>query len=100
VYEVDGNDVRERAVGAPVTLHGDRIYFINAGSVDASRKHAHKLAEFALFDSAACVVEFFQVPYDDTLTETKATAGGYRINRWADRLYDVRRRITGPRQRA
>ena len=28
----------------------------------------------------------------------KAEAGGYRIDRWRDRLYDVQRRILGPRQ--
>lgn len=78
-------------------LRRDREYFINPGSVDASRKRAHKLAEYAIFDSDARSVEFRRVPYDEKATEDKAAAGGYRIDRWRDRLYDVQRRLIGPR---
>ena len=99
VYEVDGADVRELQASGTVILREDREYFLNAGSVDASRKHAHKLAEFAVFDSARLVVDFFQVSYNDVLTESKASVGGYRLPRWADRLYEVKRRFVGPRQR-
>jgi diadenosine tetraphosphatase ApaH/serine/threonine PP2A family protein phosphatase len=74
-------------------LHPNRDYFVNPGSVDASRKHGHKLAEFALFDSGALTVEFFHVPYDDALTETKAAAGGYRMHPWRHLFYSVERRI-------
>ena len=80
-----------------VTLRGDREYFVNPGSIDASRKKAHKLAEFAVFDSDALAVRFHRAAYDDATTEEKAEAGGYRIDRWRDRLYDVQRRIVGPR---
>jgi len=79
-------------------LRPEREYFINPGSVDASRKRAHKLAEYAIFDSEARSVEFGRVPYDESATEEKAAAGGYRIDRWRDRLYDVQRRLIGPRQ--
>jgi diadenosine tetraphosphatase ApaH/serine/threonine PP2A family protein phosphatase len=78
-------------------LRPDREYFINPGSVDASRKRDHKLAEYAIFDSDARSVEFGRVPYDEKATEEKAAADGYRIDRWRDRLYDVQRRLIGPR---
>jgi hypothetical protein len=74
-------------------LRRDREYFVNPGSVDASRKHTHKLAEFALFDSDALTVEFCRVPYDDALTEAKAAAGGYRMPRWRHFYYAAQRRI-------
>ena len=79
-------------------LREDCEYFINAGSVDASRKRAHKLAEFAVFDSASLTVEFFRVPYDERLTESRASAAGYRLHPLADRLYDFKRRVVGPVQ--
>jgi predicted phosphodiesterase len=88
------------AKGEPLTaaLRRDRVYFINPGSVDASRKRASKLAEFAIFDAGARSVEFGRVAYDEGATEAKAAANGFRIDRWRDRLYDVQRRIIGPRQ--
>jgi len=76
-----------------VKLCSHREYFVNPGSLDASRKHEHKLAEFALFDSGALTVEFFHVPYDDSFTEAKATTAGYRIGPWRDRLYTLQRKI-------
>jgi predicted phosphodiesterase len=98
VCEVDGDQVCEPSLAGPVILREDREYFINAGSVDASRKRApQKLAEFAIFDSTAFVIEFFRIAYNDALTETKASAGGYRLNRWLDRFYDVQRRLVRPR---
>jgi hypothetical protein len=72
-------------------------YFVNPGSVDASRKRATKLAECALFDSDTLTLQFEAVTYDDAATEDKAEKAGYRIDRWRDRLYDVQRRIVGPR---
>jgi hypothetical protein len=38
-----------------------------------------------------------RVPYDDAASESKAAAQGYRIDRWRDRLYDIQRRVIGPR---
>ena len=100
VFEVEGEIVREIAVSGPATvrLSPEREYFVNPGSVDASRKRAHKLAELAVFDSAALTVEFDHVPYDDAANEARAAAGGYRIDAWRDQLYDWQRRLVGPRQ--
>ncbi len=97
VYEVDGDTVAEIAIDGPVRLRDDRIYFVNPGSVDASRKRCVKRAECAVFDDAARELAFHRVPYDDAATESRAAAHGYRIERWRDRLYDVQRRVIGPR---
>jgi predicted phosphodiesterase len=97
VFEVDGGRVSELDAAAGVRLRPDRMYFVNPGSVDASRKRAHKLAELAIFDSAALSVRFETAAYDDAATEEKAAQSGYRIDRWRDRLYDVQRRLVGPR---
>jgi predicted phosphodiesterase len=98
VFEVDGDAVREIAPTETVRLRASLIHFVNPGSVDASRKRAHKLAECATFDSAALELRFQRVPYDDAATESKAAAQGYRIDRWRDRLYDLQRRVIGPRE--
>lgn len=107
VFEVDGERVSEPfAADSPhdlprrAALDPRREYFVNPGSVDASRKRAYKLADYAIFDSAARTVEFHRADYDEASTEAKAQAGGYRIDRWRDRLYDVQRRLIGPRQHA
>ena len=97
VYEVDGNTVRELPAHGTVVLREDREYFLNAGSVDASRKRGEKRAEFAIFETPSLILEFFQISYNDELTEDKASAGGYRLNPLADRMYDWRRRLIGPR---
>jgi predicted phosphodiesterase len=97
VFEVDGDRVTEVPASETVRLDLRREYFVNPGSVDASRKRAHKLAEYAVFDSSASTVRFERTPYDDRTTESKASAGGFRIDRWRDRLYDVQRRVIGPR---
>jgi predicted phosphodiesterase len=97
VFEIGAERACELDAQHGITLRSDREYFINPGSVDASRKRTRKLAEFALFDSGTLTLEFRQAAYDDAATETKAQAGGYRIDRWRDRLYDVQRRFVGPR---
>lgn len=99
VFEVDGDRVTQIDPAGAVRLREDRLYFVNPGSVDASRKRAHKLAEFAVFDSERVELRFLRVAYDDAATESKAAAQGYRIDRWRDRLYDLQRRVIGPRQR-
>jgi predicted phosphodiesterase len=93
VYEIDGEEVSELPVNGQVRLREDRVYFINPGSVDAARKQERKLAEFAILDSGAWTMEFHSIAYDDTASESKAAAGGYRIDHWTDRLYTLRRRI-------
>jgi predicted phosphodiesterase len=97
VVEIDGEAVCEIKPSACVALRGDVLYFVNPGSVDASRKRTTKRAEFAIFDSDALTLRFEDVAYDDAVTEEKAARSGYRIDRWRDRLYDVQRRIVGPR---
>jgi predicted phosphodiesterase len=97
VFEVDGERVNELDPAAGVRLRPDRTNFVNPGSVDASRKRTHKLAELAIFDSEALTVRFETARYDDAATEEKAANAGYRIDRWRDRLYDVQRRFVGPR---
>lgn len=99
VFEVAGDTVRELPP-ARVDLATQREYFINPGSVDASRKRTRPRAEFAIFDSEALTVAFDHVDYDAPLTESKAARGGFRIDRWRDRLYDVQRRLIGPRHSA
>jgi predicted phosphodiesterase len=97
VFEIDRGQVSECHVGGTVSLRGDCDYFINPGSVDASRKREAKLAECAVLDGTALTVRFHRVAYDDASTEEKAAAQGYRIDAWRDRLYDIQRRLTKPR---
>ena len=92
VYEVNGDTVSEVPTHGEVLLRKENTYFINPGSVDASRKNRHKFAECALFDSAFGTVEFLRVRYDAAATEAKAAAFGYRISPLADRLYTLKRR--------
>ena len=94
VFEVVGDEVRT-VPPSLVDLSPHREYFVNPGSVDASRKRGPKFAEYLVFDSDALTLDFGHVPYDDGRTEERAAAGGYRINRWRDRLYDVQRRFIG-----
>ena len=97
IAEIEGTEVRDVEVeGVPVLSDGP-YYFINPGSVDASRKRTSKVAEYAIFDSSTLAIEFCRAGYDDAATESKAAAAGYRIDGWRDRLYDVQRRLVGPR---
>jgi len=90
VYEVDG-EVRE-ITAERLLLDPRKLYFINPGSVDASRKSRHKLAECAILDGD--LIEFIRVPYDAAATECKAAAFGYRIPPWMDRAYSMRKRLS------
>ena len=94
VFEVVGEEIRTIPPSF-VDLSPQRVYFVNPGSVDASRKHTAKVAEYLVFDSEALTLDFARVAYDDGRTEMRAEAGGYRISRWRDRLYDVQRRLVG-----
>ena len=94
VFEVgEDGTVRDVPVKGVVDLSPGIEYFINPGSVDASRKSTHKLAEYAIFDSDRLTVEFFRIPYDDAATELKAAAGGYRMPSWRHFLYSAERRF-------
>ena len=76
-------------------LSPHREYFVNPGSVDASRKRGSKRAEYMVLDTEALTLDFAQVPYDDHRTEARAAASGYRLAPWRDRLYEVQRRLIG-----
>ena len=93
LYEVADSEVRELPLDAANVLSHERVYFINAGSVDAQRKRTERLAECALFDSSAWTIEFLRVPYNAAATEAKAAAAGYRIPALTDWLYTWRRRL-------
>jgi predicted phosphodiesterase len=95
VYEVGGDGVREASTEGTVPLRRESTYFINPGSVDASRKRSHKLAECAVFDNGAWSVEFLRVPYDSAASEAKAMVFGYRIDPLTDRIYTLKRRLSG-----
>lgn len=103
VFEIAGDavsDVDLEATDGRVVLRADREYFVNPGSVDASRKRHAKLAQFAVLDTREGSVAFAEVPYDDATTEGKARDHGYRIEPWRDRLYDIGRRIAAPLSRS
>ena len=92
-YQVDGDEVAELPWSERVHLDKEKTCFVNPGSVDASRKSRHKLAECAVFDTLDWSVEFIRVPYDSAATEAKAVVFGYRIGPWTDRFYTLRKRI-------
>jgi predicted phosphodiesterase len=93
VYEVHEGRVRELALAPSLELARERVYFINPGSIDASRKRREKLAEFAVLDTDAWRVEFWRLPYDCASTEAKAAVLGYRLSPWLERWYRIRRRL-------
>jgi predicted phosphodiesterase len=93
VFEVVGESVNDLPPSV-VDLSAQREYFVNPGSVDASRKRSAKLAEYAIFDTDSLTVDFARTPYDDTHSEEKAARAGYRIDPWRDRLYELQRRIS------
>jgi predicted phosphodiesterase len=93
VYEVQDDSVLEKRAADRVFLDRTKTYFINPGSIDASRKRDHKLAECALLDTADWSAEFLRFPYDCAAVEAKAAAFGYRITPGIERVYKLRRRL-------
>ena len=89
-YEVEGEEVRQLPVDNTVVLHREKTYFVNPGSIDASRKRDHKLAECALFDTDDWSIEFLRLPYDCAAVEAKAATFGYRITPGIERLYKLK----------
>jgi len=87
VYRVEGDCVEEAAAQERHALERDALYFINPGSVDASRKRGEKLAECALFDPHAWTLELLRLPYDAAATEAKSAVCGYRLAPWAQGMY-------------
>jgi predicted phosphodiesterase len=99
VYEVNALGVSEVNPAGQILLGKENTYFINPGSVDASRKSRHKLAEFAVFDSGSGELELARVAYHAAATEAKAAAFGYRINALTDQFYTLRRRTASAARR-
>ena len=93
VYEVHQGSIKDLPLAPSLALVRDRTYFINPGSIDASRKRDHKLAEFAVLDTDAWRIELWRVPYDCAATEAKAAVFGYRIPLWVDRVYTLQKRL-------
>ncbi len=93
VYAVRGEEVTELPAEGTVALDRGALHFVNPGSVDASRKRAHKAAECAILDTSAWSVEFMRAAYDCAATEAKAAAFGYRMTPLTNRLYRLRRKL-------
>jgi predicted phosphodiesterase len=93
VYRVGADGVQEVEIHGEVLLGPQDTYFINPGSVDASRKRSGKRAQCALLDTDAWSVRFLDAGYDCAATEAKAAAFGYRIPGVTDRLYSFKRRV-------
>jgi len=100
LYEIEGDTVRELPLEHPIDLSGERLYFANPGAIDGTRVREHRPAECAVFDSGAGRFEFYRVEYDYGAAEEKAAAAGYRIGRWTDALYSLKRRFQRPRAAA
>jgi predicted phosphodiesterase len=100
-YEVQADQAVElRPFDGRVQLTKEGLYFVNPGSVDASRKRAGRLAECAIFDTGAWSIEFLRMRYDAASTEIKAGMAGYRIGPITDRAYTLARRAANVMRKA
>jgi predicted phosphodiesterase len=94
LFEVRAEGARGISIpGQKIFLDRDALHFVNPGSVDASRKNGRKLAECALFDSSDGSLEFHRLPYDAASAEAKAAVFGFRMNRWTERFYELKRKL-------
>jgi predicted phosphodiesterase len=93
VFVVERDAVRRVTGVREAELAPGPVYFVNPGSVDAARKRDDRLAEFAVYDSAALRVEFHRAAYDHEAAEAKALAGGYRLSRARARWMRLGRRV-------
>ncbi len=92
IYEFRNGSVNEIPAAGIVTLDRKGQYFINAGSVDASRKNGNRPAECAIWNSSESTIEFCRVKYDNSKSEFKAKAQGYRMNAATAFAYSFLRR--------
>lgn len=100
LYAVSDGVVSERPTTGVQTLNDAATrYFINPGSIDASRRYAPRFAQFAIFDASARSVEFHALPYDYEAVERAAIARGYRMTRTDMRIYRLRRRVLNLKRR-
>ena len=99
LYRVRGADVQELPFQAHNNLSAEDVYFVNPGSVDASRKREAKQAECAILDTGSSTLEFLRLPYHAAATEAKAAVFGYRITPWFERAYTLKRKLLRSRWR-
>ena len=98
MVEIDGEAVCEIKPSVCVSLREGLVYFVNPGSVDASRQRTAKRAEFSIFDSDALTVRFEDVAYDDAVTGgKKRLAPATASIAGATVFTTMQRRIVGPR---
>ena len=95
VWEIHKGAASELEPGEEVDLSGsDRAYFVNPGSIDASRKEdGERFAEVAVFDSSRRTVSFHRVPYNHERVEQLASSGGYRMTPFEERIHRATRRL-------
>lgn len=93
LYELAGDEVRERLPTEAADLDPGLFYLANPGSVDGARKSRPGLAECAVVDSDRWRIEFHRVPYDHEASEARAREEGYRIGPTVRRVYGLRRRL-------
>lgn len=95
VWEIHKGVASEREPGEEVDLSGsDRVYFVNPGSIDASRKDdGEKLAELAVFDSSRRTASFHRVPYNHERVEQLASCFGYRMTPLEERIQRTARML-------
>jgi predicted phosphodiesterase len=82
IYEVHAEKVCEVSIDGDIRLAPDRLYFVNPGSVDATRKSSERRAQCAIYDSGTRRVEMLEVDYDHIRAESLAAKQGYRIGPW------------------
>jgi predicted phosphodiesterase len=93
VYELGSNSLVEAPATGVVRVGAKgKKYFINPGSIDASRCR-EKLARFAVFDSMRDEVRFHAVTYDEGAVERAAVAAGYRLSAHRRWLEQARKRL-------
>lgn len=91
IFEVQGQEVMARPAEAVAEIQGgNRLYFVNPGSVDAARRPI-KLAEYVVFDSTRWMIYFCHVSYDHAKSERIARSKGLRMGRTDVMLHRVRR---------
>ena len=95
LYRVESEKVEEAASAERHVLERDALYFVNPGSVDASRKsHGPKLAECAILDTQSWTLELLRLPYDAAATEAKSAVFGYRLTAWGGLAHSCRAMIS------
>jgi predicted phosphodiesterase len=100
-FAVAGAEVAPIAPDAPLVLEPGRVYFVNPGSIDASRKpEGERVAEFAVYDDDAQTIEFHHVPYDDARVEREARAAGYRMGLTDGWIHEAGRLVASGRRMA